>query len=160
MNNADLDPSDVEKYKAACDQAVQAVGTPAQVAAMLGIGVSTLSRAVNPDHPEVLLTMACAITLERMSGLPIFAAMFAAINYHHCVADDDGPGDGERNIDLVDDISSISKEASEAVVSIAEAQKRPSRAAARKAMREVNDGIRAMHRSLDRLAPIAAKGGR
>ena len=158
MNNSDLDPSDIEKYKAACDQAVQAVGTPAQVAAVLGISVSTLSRAVNPEHPEVLLTMACAIRLERLSGLPIFASMFAAINYHHVVADDDGgPDGGERAVDLVDDMSSVSKETSEAVVSIAEAHKRQSPAAARQAMKEVGEGIRAMHRTLDRLAPIAAR---
>lgn len=158
MDNRHLSASEAEKYKAACDQAVQAVGTPGQVAAMLGINPSTLSRAINPNHPEVLLTIACAITLERLSRRPIFAAMFAALTYHHVVPDDGEPGDGAQ-ANLIADISSITKEHAEAVVSLAELAQRPSPAAARVAMKEIGDSVRVLQRSMSSLAPIAAKAG-
>ena len=160
MDNRDLDPSDVEKYKAACDQAVQAVGTPSEVSGILGLNPSTLSRAINPNHPEVLLTVACALTLERLSGRPIFAALFASLTYHHCVPDDDGPDGGETATDLVEDITSITRENSEAVVSLGAVHQNRSPAAARAAMSELGDVVRVAQKTMTKLAPIAARARR
>lgn len=157
MDNRDLDPADIEKYKAACDQAVQAVGIPSHVAAILGMNPSTLSRAISPNHHEVLLTTACVITLEHLSQRPVFAAMLASLTYHHVVPDDDGPDGGEEQPNVVEDISTISREHSEAVVALADVAQRPTPAAARKAMKEIGDSIRVKQQTMSRLAPIAAR---
>lgn len=148
-------PDAIERYKAACEAAVDSIGTRSAVAARLGISASLLTRALDPNRPDVLLTGPTAMRLEKLSKRSYIADVFASMTGTHVVPDDDGSDHGG---DVVDHIVSVAKEGSEALGALAEVRARPTPAKARAAIKEITESVQAGQAAIGALASIATRG--
>lgn len=145
----------IERYKAACEAAVDSIGTRIAVAALLGISPSLLTRALDPNRPDVTLTGPTAMRLEKLSKRSFLAEAFASLSGCHVVSDDEGPAGGEE--DVVDHIVAMSKEHSEAIGAVADFRARPSPASARAAIKEIGEDIQSKQAARAALAVIAGR---
>lgn len=148
-------PVAIERYKAACEAAVDSIGTRSAVATMLGISASLLTRALDPNRPDVMLTGPTAMRLEKLSKRSFLADAFASLSGAHVVPDDEG---ADHAGDVVDHIVSVAKEGSEAVAALADVRARPTPANARAAIKELGEGIQAKQAAIGALSEIAARG--